>query len=121
MNTIVGQKIKGLRKQKGLSQEQVAEHLHLSQSAYARIESGESASWAAHIESICNLFDIRPDELLKTDTLILNQNTTGDNAHNAYIINQLSEKLIDQYEARLTEKDIIIHELKERIKQLEND
>jgi len=42
MNTSVGKKIRILRKQKGLSQEQVAEHLHISQSAYARMESGNS-------------------------------------------------------------------------------
>ncbi len=30
MNTLIGQKIKTLRKQKGLSQEQVADSLHIS-------------------------------------------------------------------------------------------
>ena len=40
MNTIVGSKIKALRKEKGLSQEQVADYLHISQSTYARIENG---------------------------------------------------------------------------------
>lgn len=42
MNNAVAEKIKKFRKSKGLSQEIVAEKLHISQSAYARIESGES-------------------------------------------------------------------------------
>ena len=36
MNTIVGEKIKNLRKSKNLSQEEVAELIHVSQSTYAR-------------------------------------------------------------------------------------
>lgn len=49
MNEIVGEKIKNLRKSRNLSQEEVAEFLHVSQSTYARIESGASNSWAGYI------------------------------------------------------------------------
>ncbi|MFC6246349.1 helix-turn-helix transcriptional regulator [Flavobacterium psychroterrae] len=44
MNVVVGNKLKELRKNRNLSQEQVADYLTISQSAYARIESGESHS-----------------------------------------------------------------------------
>lgn len=44
MNISIGNKLKQLRKSKSMSQEQVADYLHLSQSAYARMESGESHS-----------------------------------------------------------------------------
>lgn len=44
MNTTIGKKLKELRKQKGLTQEQTADYLFISQSAYARMESGESYS-----------------------------------------------------------------------------
>ena len=53
MNTTVGNNLKNLRKKKGWSQEQVSEYLNLSQSAYARIENGESHSWSSHIDKIC--------------------------------------------------------------------
>jgi len=45
MTNNVAEKIKRLRKSKGFSQEEMAEKLHISQSAYARIETGESHSW----------------------------------------------------------------------------
>ncbi|MDR7209776.1 helix-turn-helix transcriptional regulator [Flavobacterium piscis] len=44
-------KLKQLCKNKGMSQEQVTD-LHMSQSAYARMKSGESYSWANHINEI---------------------------------------------------------------------
>lgn len=67
MNLIVGNKLKRLRKQKGLTQEQMAVLLAISQSAYARIENGESQSWAGYIKKICKIFDIPPEELVKDD------------------------------------------------------
>ena len=80
------------------------------------------------MEPLCDLFDASPTELLNTDTLILDQKTKSDyaqnNGYNGYIINQLSEKLIDQYEARIAEKDAaltkqdaIINKLEERLKK----
>lgn len=62
---MIGNKLKQLRKNKGMSQEQVADYLHVSQSAYARMESGESHSWATHINDICQVFEITPEELVK--------------------------------------------------------
>ncbi|MEJ4088633.1 helix-turn-helix transcriptional regulator [Galbibacter orientalis] len=115
MNNIVGNKLRSLRRIKGLTQEQVADYLHISQSAYARMENGESNSWSANIEGICEVFEISPEELLKSEAIIINNNQQGGNS--AYYIHQaLSEKLIEQYEARLKEKDEIIQLLKERIK-----
>ena len=57
MNSVIGCKLKQLRKNKGMSQEQVADYLHVSQSTYARMESGESYSWAIYINDICQVFD----------------------------------------------------------------
>ena len=56
------------------------------------------------------------DDLLNTDKFIFNQNVKGDNS--GYTINQLSEKLIDQYELRIAEKNVIINELKEQVNEL---
>ena len=112
------EKIRLLREKKGLTQEEVAEYLHISRSAYARMEQGKSNSWAPHVEQLCGLFDISAGELFSTDQVVLNQNK-GDHSHGGgcgYIINYfLSEKLIDQYEARIAEKDRMIEELRERL------
>lgn len=116
MNTLVGTKLKTLRQNKGYSQEFVADSLHMSQSAYARMENGKSNSWATHITQICELYEIKPEELLKQDTNTFNQtNTEGNN--NGIVINQISEKLIEQYELRIKEKNQQILELKNELKR----
>ena len=118
MNEIVGEKIKNLRKSRNLSQEEVAEFIHVSQSTYARIESGASNSWAGYILPLCELFGIQPEELLKTDHIVINNNHTSCQYSGGYVVNQLSDKLIEQYEKRLTEKDTLIAYLQKELEEL---
>ena len=118
MNEIVGEKIKNLRKSKNLSQEEVAEFIHVSQSTYARIESGASNSWAGYILPLCELFGIQPEELLKTDHIVINNNNTSCQYSGGYVVNQLSDKLIEQYEKRLVEKDTLIAYLQKELEEL---
>jgi transcriptional regulator with XRE-family HTH domain len=112
MNHIVAQRIRKLRIDKGISQEQVAKGLCISQPAYARLESGESNTWANHLNKLCELFEIMPEDLVKQDQVVINKEQKGGSSNNAYVINQLSEKLIEQYEKRLAEKDEVIRLLK---------
>jgi DNA-binding helix-turn-helix protein len=118
MNEIVGEKIKNLRKSRNLSQEEVAEFIHVSQSTYARIESGASNSWAGYILPLCELFGIQPEELLKTDHIVINNNNTSCQYSGGYVVNQLSDKLIEQYEKRLAEKDSFISYLQKELEEL---
>ena len=115
MNINIGNKLKNLRKQKGWSQEQVADYLSLSQSAYARMENGESNSWANNIDKICKIYNIEIEELFKQDSVIINHNQQGGGGY-IQIVNQLSEKLIEQYEERINELKEIITELKSKNK-----
>ncbi|GEN69806.1 helix-turn-helix domain-containing protein [Chryseobacterium rhizosphaerae] len=119
MNTQIGNKIRRLRENKGFSQEEMAEKLQISRSAYSRIEGGETNSWVNHIEKLCKELDMKVEDLLiNSDN---NINTNQDNAsavqtnthQDTHItINHLSEKVIELYEERITE-------LKEKVKQLE--
>jgi len=113
MNTSIGNKLKQFRKNKGMSQEQEADYLHVSQSAYARMEIGDSHSWASHINKICEVFEITPEELVKNENVIIGNIGTNNGVGYAEVVNQLSEKLIEQYEER-------IKELKERLKKYED-
>lgn len=114
MNIIVGNKLKILRKDKDLSQEEVADFLNISQSAYARMESGESHSWANHILKICAIFDILPEDLLKMDTIGGKENRK----EKAVKVNvfQLSDKVIEQYDERIKELKKTIKDLKKEMK-----
>jgi len=49
--------------------------------------------------------------------MIINQNQQGGQSNNAYIINQLSEKLIEQYEKRLKESEKLIRLLEEKLEK----
>lgn len=116
----VGKKLQEFRKQKGLSQEQVADNLNISQPVYTRIENGIGTSWAIYLDTICNFFEIEPEKLIeRTNNLIQeNKDQKGGVAVNQNTGTiQLSEKLIEQYEQRLKEKDEIISELKERLQK----
>jgi transcriptional regulator with XRE-family HTH domain len=60
MNQAIGKTLKALRKNNGLSQEVLAEYLNISQSAYSRIENGESNSWSFHLEKLCKFYNVTP-------------------------------------------------------------
>ena len=115
---MIGEKIKLLREKKGFTQKEIAEHLNISQSTYARIETGESNSWASYLERLCSLFEVSPSELFNTDALIFNQHAKNNAVNNGYTVNQLSEKLIDQYEARIADKEAAIKELRGQVNEL---
>ena len=125
MTTAVANKIKNLRKAKGYSQEEVAERLSISQSAYARIERGESHSWAAHLEKLSEIFEVKPEELLSDDSNNFNNQEQKGGMAFQFVgtintINSLSEKLIEQYEVRIAELKEEVASLKEEIKLLKS-
>lgn len=103
MNKTVGYRLKILRKNKGMSQEEVADFLHMSQSAYARMEAGESHSWANHLNEICKVFDISPEELVKVEKVLKEENANS---------SLISRKLIEQYEERIKELKKVIEDLR---------
>lgn len=114
MNIIVGNKLKILRKNKDMSQEEVADFLKISQSAYARMESGESHSWANHILKICAIFDIIPEDLLKIDNV--QEKIIGKEKTAEISVSQLSEGIIEQYAERIKELKKTIKDLKKELK-----
>lgn len=111
MNTTIGKRIRKYREEKSLSQEELAEKLHISRSTYQRIENGETNSWINHIENICTTLDVSMEDILKPEegyTQINKENTANENSSNNMIQNQTnnyntSEKLIEQYEERIKE------------------
>lgn len=99
-----------LRKEKHLSQEQMAERLGMSKNGYAKLECGESKINIEHLQNIAQVFDIDIVELFKKDrdfNLLLGDNNT--NYANRYYsdkqeIEQL-ELMIAHKEKLLAQKD----------------
>lgn len=115
MNKIIGDNLKILRKSKNMSQEEVADRLNISQSAYARMERGESSSWASHFNKICQVFEITPEELVKKEL--------GDAVFESLMNTELQteiamlsvyRKIIRQYELQIEDLKIIIRNLNKR-------
>ncbi|WP_289663415.1 helix-turn-helix transcriptional regulator [Flavobacterium panacagri] len=115
MNKIVGNNLKILRKSKNMSQEQVADHLNISQSAYARMERGDSASWANHFKNICEFFDRSPEELVKKSLDINSQENLFD------VERQTERALMNVYRKIIKEYESQIKDLKKIIKYLNKD
>lgn len=120
MNSKIGQKIRRFRKQRGMSQEQVADYLNITQSTYSRIENGESRTWSEYLDKLCEVLEIEPEELFKTDKLINNNIETNHGVGYAEVANILSEKLISQMEERIQEKNIRIIQLETEIERLKS-
>jgi len=61
----LGEKIQILRKQQGMSQEQLAEKMHISRQAISRWELNESMPDVENLIKLSNLFDVTVDYLVK--------------------------------------------------------
>jgi transcriptional regulator with XRE-family HTH domain len=59
-----GQRLKELRQQLNLSQQEMADHLCISQSFYSRIENGKSLVAASFITQVAYTFQVSADWLL---------------------------------------------------------
>ena len=64
------EKLQALRKQKGLTQEELAEKLYISRTAVSKWESGRGYPNIDSLKAISKLFEITIDELLSGDELL---------------------------------------------------
>lgn len=119
----IGHKIKGIRVEKGFTTSYMAEKLGVSEPTYRRYETEKSFPDVLMIDKIAKILDKNFIDLLPSEYLIQNNNEQKGGlavTQNLGTINNLSEKLIDQYEKRINEKDDIIKELKETIAELKS-
>ena len=108
MNNLQSQitkKIKRLRNQKGLSQPDMADLLHIDKSVYARLEMGKTYTWAKYLEELLKIFEITPDKFFEDigNNVVINNN----NCHNGSYANieNLHTENRDVYEKLLAAKD----------------
>lgn len=108
----IGNKLRVFRTEKGYTQEKIADLLQISQASYSNLENNIGKVDLKTIQKISEIYEIDLISLLNQDGVNFNQNLN--NTNNESIINQLTDKLIEQYETRLKEKDKIIAKLKSR-------
>lgn len=100
----VNEKIRRIREAKDLTQEQMAEKLGVSQSAYGDIERGDNDPKLSKLQKIADIFEMQLSELVdlsEKGTLNINFNKQGKN--NIYITSSLTEK-----EMALKDKELAI-------------
>ena len=120
MNNLQNQitkKIKRLRNQKGLSQPEMADLLHIDKSVYARLEMGKTYAWAKYLEELLKIFEITPDKFFED----IGNNITINNSNcpfggNANIENIHTENR-DVYEKFIASKDEQIALLKDLLEK----
>lgn len=77
-----GQQLQLLRLEKNLTQEQMSEKLHLSTSAYCKIEYGETDLTLTRLNKIAEVLDISALELFsRIDKSTNNDNLKGNNSN----------------------------------------
>lgn len=104
------EKVKSLREERKLSQEFLAHELNLDQSQYSRREKGDIQFVPEEISKLSKLLETSITNLFGEETIVFNNNDQKGGNFGQYITT--SEKLIEQYELRLREKDEMIALLK---------
>jgi transcriptional regulator with XRE-family HTH domain len=99
----VGKKIARLRELKGLSQDNLALALKMSQSGYAKIERDEVSINLDKLEHIATILEINLFDILGFDEKLIFNNTPTRQKTNAffYIKNKVSEKERELYESQI--------------------
>lgn len=105
-NKTVKENIYRIRKEKKITQQQMAERLGMSRNSYRRIESGDTVLVNDHIVQIADLLEMSPDELL-----------LGDSASDGRKI--LNEMRVG-YAQEISDRNRTISSLEERIRLLED-
>ena len=112
---LIGNKLKGFRVEKGFTTLTMAEKIGVSEPTYRRYETNKNSPDILMLDKIAkvldkNFLDLLPSECFQNNT----KQKGGISVINLGTFNNLSEKLIEQYEIRLKEKDEIIKDLKKQ-------
>jgi len=101
----ITKKIKLLRQQKGLSQPEMADLLHIDKSGYARLETGKTYSWAKYLEDILRIFEITPDKFFEDigNNIVINNSHCHNGGYT--VIENLHSENREVYEKLLAAKD----------------
>ena len=123
----INEKIRQLREQHQLSQENMADKLGMSVTGYGKIERGEVRSNLSRLEQISEVFDMDICELLsfgENDKVYFN-NTVSDSNHSNNVLvavgNDNLEKVIQQLQLMLNYKDELLAQKDKIINGLERE
>ena len=123
----INEKIRQLREQHQLSQENMADKLGMSVTGYAKIERGEVRSNLPRLEQISEVFDMDICELLsygETEKVYFNNSVTESTNSNNFLFavgNDNLEKVIQQLQLIISHKDELLAQKDKIILGLERE
>ena len=77
LNVQIGQRIQYLRKQRGMSQEQLAEALNIATSSLSYIETGRGFMMLATLENLSKILQVKPYEIFQFASIRTNEEMYG--------------------------------------------
>ena len=110
----IGQKIKKLRELKNLTQTHLADELGVSQSAYSKIELGESEVTFSKLEKISEALGMKPEEVIAFNESMVFNITNNPNGGNVF--SHINHNSISETERQLYQDQINL--LKEEVSYL---
>lgn len=114
----VNEKIKNYREKNKWSQEDMANQLQMSASAYAKIERGDTRLHLDKLQQIAQVFNIDVFDLMPNDAknIIVNINENGESNNTNYsVTNDVLAKEIENLKNLLSQKDLLIQEKDQRL------
>ena len=116
MNEEIVEKIKKMRISKGYNHTEMADKLHITRSAYQSLESGETYSWAKHLDDLMNVFETTPKEFFSDiGKKVINQNNYDGSV--GYVVDNLYKENKEIYQELIKAKDEQITLLKEMLEK----
>ncbi|HLV23746.1 MAG TPA: helix-turn-helix transcriptional regulator [Moheibacter sp.] len=113
----IGAQLKKAREEKKFSQQEIANLIEISQKTLSNIESDKSNPTIEQLSRLSEIYELDILELLSNQGITFNKHNQEEE-NNGIIQNyHLPEKLIEQYEKRIEEKDELIKLLKETIER----
>jgi transcriptional regulator with XRE-family HTH domain len=112
MNQEIVEKIKRLRISKGLNHVDMADKLHVTRSAYQRLESGETYSWAKYLDELMAILETTPNEFFSDiGKKTINQTNNSGSIGYVEILHQENKEVYDKLIASKDEQIAFLKEL----------
>ena len=108
----LGTSLKKIRKIKKLSQQNIANHLNVSQKTYSNLENNKSYFSMSQLVTVSEVLDFNLFSFLESEGLVINENTKD-------LYNEHPEELILRHEAQLVRQREVAQLLKYKISLLE--
>jgi len=124
LKKLIGERLKGLRKERNLTQEQMSEMLNLSTSAYCKMEYGQTDLTLTRLNQIAEIFNMSAIELFSkmeggNNFEIIGTGSVGATYGNSTTINNNVENCGSEVMELIKANNKIIDLLSKRIDELE--